>query len=158
MGQQLSVQLSWRPTWLDAFAPLFLPSKDKGQFSTFENQKENWRLKALCQEHWSMNNQKNGARRMVASFFLSFFLFFFFFPLGSIWKISGQGSNLSHCCSNARSLTHCTRLGIELTLLQRQCRILNQRCHAGIPVWFIFVVIHSYLQVCLLRKSRKSES
>ena len=48
--------------------------------------------------------------------------FFFFGHLFGIWKFPGQGSNpsqsfyLRHDCSNASSLTHCTRPGIEQNL------------------------------------------
>ena len=48
-----------------------------------------------------------------------FFFSFHFWPPCSIWKLLGQGSDLSHShnlsrsCGNAGTLTHCTRLGIE---------------------------------------------
>ena len=44
----------------------------------------------------------------------------------SIWKLSGQGLNLSHTChlchsrGNAGSLTHCSRLGVEPATTQKQ--------------------------------------
>ena len=38
------------------------------------------------------------------SFFLSFFFFFFFCCICGTWKFLGQGLNLIHSCSNARSL------------------------------------------------------
>ena len=49
------------------------------------------------------------------------FFFFFFSCTHGIWKFLGQGSNsgcscnLSHSCSNARSLTHCAMEGTLLT-------------------------------------------
>ena len=55
----------------------------------------------------------------------------------SIWKLLGQwlnsslSYNLCHSCDNAGCLTHCTRPGIEYTLLQRQCQILNPLCYSG---------------------------
>ena len=48
----------------------------------------------------------------------------------------GQLSNLSCSCNlchsrgNARSLTHCTRLGMKPALPLRQCQILNLLCHS----------------------------
>ena len=53
----------------------------------------------------------------------------------SVWKFPGQGSNLScscdlcHRCSDIRSLTHCTRMGIKPMPLQR-CWILNPLYHS----------------------------
>ena len=40
---------------------------------------------------------------------------FFFLFLATLWhvEIPGQESDWSHSCGNARSLNHCTRLGIK---------------------------------------------
>ena len=38
---------------------------------------------------------------------------FFYCLTCGIWKFPGQGLNLSHSCSNTRSLTHCAVQGIE---------------------------------------------
>ena len=52
-------------------------------------------------------------------------------------KFPGQGLNMSHSCyichrcSNATSLTHCAKLGIEPMLLQRQQWILNLLHHSS---------------------------
>ena len=67
---------------------------------------------------------------------------FFFFCTHGIWKFLGQGSNLRHSCnlcyscSNAGSLTHCTRQRIKPAphqwpeTFQRQCWILNLLDHS----------------------------
>ena len=53
-----------------------------------------------------------------------------------IWRFRGQGCNLSSRCglhpSNAGSFfTHCARLGIKPTSLQRQCQLINPLHHSG---------------------------
>ena len=61
--------------------------------------------------------------RMFLGFFVVAVLgfYFCFWPPRSIREFPGQGSDpqgsceLSHSCSNARSLTHCARPGVELT-------------------------------------------
>ena len=57
------------------------------------------------------------------AFFNSFFFFLFHFrPPGSIWTSLGQGvdlscsHDLSHCCGNTRSLTHCAGPGSNQAL------------------------------------------
>ena len=72
--------------------------------------------------------------------------FFTLFHTCSIWMFLGQGLNPScNCnprlsCSNARSITHCARLGIEPLPPQKQCWILNPPCHRGsifkIPLYY----------------------
>ena len=65
------------------------------------------------------------------------FFFSFFGHTHGIWKFPGQGSNPSHCfdlhhsCSNTRSLTHGSGLGIEPVPPQWQCHIPNLLCHSG---------------------------
>ena len=65
-------------------------------------------------------------------------LTFFFHHTHSLWKFSGQGSNPSHSCklshsySNARSLTHCTGLGIE-PLPQQQPEPLKLDPYPTVP-------------------------
>ena len=73
-------------------------------------------------------------------------IFFFFFSLFShtcsIWKILGQGSNLSlscdlhHSCSNTGSLTHCAGMGIK-PMPQRQPGPLQRQC------WILYPLLHS---------------
>ena len=56
-----------------------------------------------------------------------------------------HGSDLQHSCSNAGSLTHCARLGIQAIPqrqpepLQRQCWILNLLCHSRNSNFHIFL-------------------
>ena len=45
--------------------------------------------------------------------FFSFFFFYFYGYTHSLWKFPGQGLNPSCTCSNAESLIHCARLGME---------------------------------------------
>lgn len=65
------------------------------------------------------------------------FLFFFFSHPHSIWEFLGQGlnpslsRNLCHSRSNKRSLTHCTRLGMQPATPQREARSLTPT--AGTP-------------------------
>ena len=40
-----------------------------------------------------------------------YLLIFFFSATSGIWKLLGQGSNPSYCCSNTGLLTHCTTVG-----------------------------------------------
>ena len=89
-------------------------------------------------------------------------LFLFFGCTHGIRKFPSQGSNLScscdlcHSCTNARSLTHCTRPGIkpelqqQPELLQRNCRIFNPLCHNGnslIEFSFSFISKCFYLEI-----------
>ena len=66
-----------------------------------------------------------------------FFFFFFYGHTHSIWKFLDQGLNpshscdLCHSCSNAGSLTHCARPGVEPALPQRQEKIIKPLCHSG---------------------------
>ena len=54
-----------------------------------------------------------------------------------IWKFLGQGSNpssscdLRHSCGHPGPLAPCSRLGIELEPLRRQCWILNLLLYSG---------------------------
>lgn len=59
-------------------------------------------------------------------------------------EVPSQGSNpscscdLRRRCSNALlSLTHCTRLSIQLALPQRQARSLTHSATVGTPFWFL---------------------
>ena len=56
-----------------------------------------------------------------------------------IWMCLGQGSNLSHSCSNARFLTHCARLGIKPATPQRQAGFSHCTI-AGTPKSFLFLI------------------
>ena len=63
----------------------------------------------------------------------------------SIWKFTGQGQNqnhncdLRHNCSNARSLTHCTRWqGLNLCHHRDNARSLTHCTTTGIPTGFNF--------------------
>ena len=96
------------------------------------------------------------------------FLLFFKFFLGCarvLWKLLGQGLNLScswnlyHNCSNARSLTHCTRLEIDPLPQQRpepphsQCQILNPLRYKGISaIIVIFYCITNYPKIKWLKR------
>ena len=78
-------------------------------------------------------NSQNGLLCLIADI-----IFFFFSGCPcNIWKFWGQGlnpgwsCNLHHSCSNARSLTHCTRLGIKPVPPQRQARSLTYCATAG---------------------------
>ena len=77
-------------------------------------------------------------------YFLKVFFFFFLDCTCSIWKLAGQGLNLSHSfevhhsCCNTGFLTHYTRLGIWPKLLQRQRRILNLLRHSWNSLSFVF--------------------
>lgn len=55
-----------------------------------------------------------------------FFSLFFFCQTSGIWKFPGKGLNLSHSCSNSRSLTYCTGPGSNPHL----CR--NPSCYSRI--------------------------
>ena len=71
---------------------------------------------------------------------------FFFFPFFShtwgIWKFPSQGWNLSHICNlhhscgNTRSLTHCSGLGVELAMPQKQAGSLSHCAIAGTPILY----------------------
>ena len=71
-------------------------------------------------------------------------------------EFPGQGSDprgscdLRHSCSNARSLTHSARLGVEPALLCSHCTI------AGTPISFFFVAEYysiMYMYIFLIRSS-----
>ena len=71
----------------------------------------------------------------------------FFLPFSAMPIAYGcsqaQGSNLSdlrHSCGNARSLTHCTKPGIEPAMPQRQVRSLTHCTTVGTPQHNIFKV------------------
>jgi len=72
------------------------------------------------------------------------FLIFFFLFWPQYMEVPSQGSNpscscdLRRRCSNALlSLTHCTRLSIQLALPQRQARSLTHSATVGTPFWFL---------------------
>ena len=76
---------------------------------------------------------------------LIFFFLFRLHPTSYIWRFLGQGLNLSCSCdlgSNARSLTHCTGLGIEPVLLQRQSWILHHSGNFHSLILFYFLAPH----------------
>ena len=63
---------------------------------------------------------------------------------------AGQGSNPSYSCSNARSLTHCARLGIKPATPQRQVGSLTHCTTSGIPVFtFLRVFCMSFYENCI---------
>ena len=83
-----------------------------------------------------------------------FNIFFFFFWLHP-WQleVSSQGSNLNFICnlwhsySNARSLTHCAKLGIEPAPPWRQARSLTHCTIAGTPrLNSYLLLLDSYFQ------------
>ena len=73
------------------------------------------------------------------------FTFSFFSCTYSIWKSPGQGMNpscicgLCHSCHNARSLTHCARLGIKPAMPQKQVRSSTHCTTVGTPVIYVLV-------------------
>lgn len=66
----------------------------------------------------------------------AFFFFFFFGRPQGIWTFPAQGLNLSrsfnthHSCSNVRSSTNCSRLGMETKPPQRRRWIFNLLRHS----------------------------
>ena len=79
------------------------------------------------------------------STFFSFIFSFFGGPHLCHMQVPSQESNPSgscdpyHSCSNARSLIHYTRPGIESVPLQRQYWILNPLCYSGNSLLFHFL-------------------
>lgn len=62
---------------------------------------------------------------------------FFFFLFLAAWMAYGSSRardvscrSLHHSCDNSGSLTHCSRPGIKLSMLQRQGRIFNPLHHS----------------------------
>ena len=68
---------------------------------------------------------------------VSAFIIIIFGCTRGIWKFLGQGSNpssscdLRHSCGHPGPLAPCSRLGIELEPLRRQCWILNLLLYSG---------------------------
>lgn len=82
-------------------------------------------------------------------------LFFFFWLHPGHKEVPGQGSNLSHNCSNAGSLIHYTRLGTKPTWLQRQHWILILLHHMGTQrIFFSSFILPPHLRhrkpICLM--------
>ena len=80
---------------------------------------------------------------LISSLYFDFVTFFSFGHTHGIWKFPGQEWNpshscdLCHSCSNAKSLTHCARPGIEPTPPQIQHWILNLLGHSGNSLDFL---------------------
>ena len=85
--------------------------------------------------------------RLIDNRCVDLFLCLVFGHICSTWRFPGQGSNpshsckLHHSCSNAGSLTHCTRAEIEAMPPKRQWQIPNQLCHSGNSYFWAFYAI-----------------
>ena len=93
-------------------------------------------------------------------FFFFLILFSFFCCTCGIWKFLGQGLNpshssyLHHSFGITRSLTHCTRLVIELAPPQRQGRWLTPCTTVGTTIILFFFLVFLGLHLQHMEVSR----